>query len=95
MTLKSNGEAMTDEYKPLFTPDTLADGYEAALFATLARLLIRDEIVSTIRVLRVSHPDVYMRLCYIAKEHDKFALRDTIVILVSIGFLPDTNIAED
>jgi hypothetical protein len=79
------------DYKPLFSPDTLADGYEAALLSSMRRLHLVAPIVATVKTLREAYPYTYMRLCYLAKENGDMALYHTINILVDTGFLPDTS----
>ena len=63
----------------LFTPDTLADGYEDALKVQFARNQITYEVTRRIMACREKLPQVYMRFCYIAKDNPS-ALMDTVRI---------------
>lgn len=75
----------------LFTPDTLADGYEAALFKGMERLSIRSDVQTAVKDMRRTRPNVYLQLCYLAKEESLNALRIGINILAELEAVPDED----
>lgn len=72
----------------LFSPDTLKDGYEEALVKAMRHLCLVDEVVTTVKAMRSSKPAIYMSLCILAHEYDKFAVYEAIKILDSLGQFP-------
>lgn len=81
----------------LFNPDTLADGYEHALKKGMNHLCLAYKAQFRVNQARVFLPQVYMRLCYIAKrcnERGNFSeLKDVIIIFTEC--LENTSILRD
>lgn len=59
----------------LFTPDTLKDEYHQAFEKLLVDSLYTEDAKRRLRSTRTSHPNAYINLAVLAKDHHSAAFR--------------------